>query len=104
MSEGVRSAVTGTKSVMGFYYLMKPKVKRLITNTSSKPVPILYNVGNILTSSFYKFALILSGHLSLGIQICLPYISRFPRACYLSRKFNTSVVNYAEIEARSTMT
>jgi len=83
MSEGVRSAVTGTESVMGFYYLMKPKVKDLITNTSLKHVPILYNLGNILISSFYKFALILSCHLSLGISVCLPFISRFPHACYL---------------------
>jgi hypothetical protein len=103
MSEGVRSAVTGTESVMGFYYLIKPKVKRLITNTTLKPVPILYNLGNIVTFSIYKFALILSYHLSMGISICLPYVSRFPHSCYLSRTFSTSAVNYAEIEARSTM-
>jgi hypothetical protein len=89
---------------MEFYYLMKPEVKRLITNTSLKPVPILYNLGNIVISSLYKFSLILSCHLSLGISVCLPYISRFPNSCYLSRTFKTSAVNYAEIEARSKMT
>lgn len=103
MSEGFRLAVTGTESVMGFYYLMKPKVKRLNTHTSLKPVPIPYNLGNIVTSSFYKFALILYCHLNLGISTCLPYISRFPHSCYLSRTFNTTAVNYAEIQARSTM-
>ena len=85
---------------MRFYYLMKPEAKRLITNTSLKHALILYNLGNSLTYSFYKFALILSRHLSLGIPVCLPYISRFPHACYLSRTFNIFVVNYAETEAK----
>jgi hypothetical protein len=69
---------------MRFYYLMKLEAKRLITNTSLKPALILYNLGNSLTSSFYKFALILSRHLSLGIPVCFPtfLVSRMRAACH----------------------